>query len=513
MGLIGSALGNAIGAAAKVGAQTYLEDMQQKRQENLARFQEEISIAREDRAEERALSREDRQYQRSLEQEARAEQSLIAREERGLSMRGDERAQIRAETPIAIDRDTGEELNAQQVKNRRESGAAGNLVFPKIEDINNKAADDEYRKALNAYRLGVLSSKDAPKPMTEYQQMQLKGSFDTKFNAGLKGVDENTAQAARDIAERMSDLTHNQDGLPLVSGARVASQSLSMARQAMNNAKIATDKRVKDEVAKEPDATSWGFKDSGYIAKRRKEIQAEELGKAIESIKMPERAAERRSDSPKTDRLNNPGAVVDLNTGEIKDFATREEGEKALRADLAVKFSGRSNKLKGPLTPANLAETWSPAREKGNSFEKTANYGKFIAKAVGVGVDDVIPDTPENREEVARAITAFEAGGELKAEYLASMSKGKKGSKADPAFTALVEEISVKPSRTAEEIPMRATHSSSPAASARNIPGLTPAVKGLASLAVNQFVNPEAARIATERQKREDEIARRYLKK
>ena len=118
---------------------------------------------------------------------------------------------------------------------------------------------------------------------------------------------------------------------------------------------------------------------------------------------------------PVSVRKNNPGNIVDQKTGEIRTYATREEGEKALEEDLKLKLTGQSPAYKArfgeePVTPAKLAETWAPGTAKGNTPESTANYGKFIAKALNVGANEPIEYTPENLGKIKAAITQFEAG-------------------------------------------------------------------------------------------------------
>ena len=118
---------------------------------------------------------------------------------------------------------------------------------------------------------------------------------------------------------------------------------------------------------------------------------------------------------PVSVRKNNPGNIVDQKTGEIRTYATREEGEKALEEDLKLKLTGQSPAYKArfgeePVTPARLAETWAPGTAKGNTPESTANYGKFIAKALNVGANEPIEYTPENLGKIKAAITQFEAG-------------------------------------------------------------------------------------------------------
>lgn len=119
--------------------------------------------------------------------------------------------------------------------------------------------------------------------------------------------------------------------------------------------------------------------------------------------------------APVSVRNNNPGNIVDPRTGQIKTYATPEEGERALDNDLKLKFSGQSPAYKSrfgdePLTPARLAETWAPASAKGNTPESTTNYGKYIAKSLGIGVNDKIENTPENLGKTKAAIRQFEAG-------------------------------------------------------------------------------------------------------
>lgn len=118
---------------------------------------------------------------------------------------------------------------------------------------------------------------------------------------------------------------------------------------------------------------------------------------------------------PLSVRNNNPGNLRDPKTGEFKQFATPEEGRKALTADLAGKLEGTSPAYKAkfgdaPITPERLAEVWSPASAAGNTAESTRNYGKAIADALGIKVGEKIANTPENREKIANAITAFESG-------------------------------------------------------------------------------------------------------
>ncbi|NBV72300.1 MAG: hypothetical protein EBR60_09730 [Burkholderiaceae bacterium] len=123
-----------------------------------------------------------------------------------------------------------------------------------------------------------------------------------------------------------------------------------------------------------------------------------------------------KSGQPVSVRNNNPGNLKDPKTGEFLKFDTLEAGQKALDEDTKLKLSGQSPAVKqrfgdvNIITPAMLAETWSPATAPGNSPESTANYAKFIAGKLGIDPTAPIPNTEEARKRVNEAITEFESG-------------------------------------------------------------------------------------------------------
>jgi hypothetical protein len=136
---------------------------------------------------------------------------------------------------------------------------------------------------------------------------------------------------------------------------------------------------------------------------------------AVQSTTAPTTPA---AGAPISVRQNNPGNLVDKN-GNIRTFASLAEGEKALEDDLKLKLAGQSPVVKerfGPqvgtfMSPALLAETWAPSTAKGNTVESTQNYGKAIAKALGMeDVTAQIPNTPEALAKAKAAIAQFEAG-------------------------------------------------------------------------------------------------------
>ena len=117
---------------------------------------------------------------------------------------------------------------------------------------------------------------------------------------------------------------------------------------------------------------------------------------------------------PLSQRYNNPGNITD-SSGKIRKFDTLAEGEAALDKEIGTKLSGNSAAYKRqfkdlPVTPARLAQVWSPADAPGNSVESTGNYAKYIAAKLGIPANQKIEDTPENRDKIKQAITEFEAG-------------------------------------------------------------------------------------------------------
>jgi hypothetical protein len=160
-----------------------------------------------------------------------------------------------------------------------------------------------------------------------------------------------------------------------------------------------------------------------YNRNRRLYEDTPETQKAVSAVTpaaAPAAAPTTGTQPPVSVRNNNPGNLVDQKTGKIRTFETPEEGEAALDADVEAKLSNNSPAYKQrfgeqPITPSRLAETWAPANAPGNSAESTTNYGGVIAKELGIGPNDTIPNTPEAIEAVKRAITRFEAGTTAKA--------------------------------------------------------------------------------------------------
>jgi len=136
-----------------------------------------------------------------------------------------------------------------------------------------------------------------------------------------------------------------------------------------------------------------------------------------------------RAGAPLNEANKNPLNLMDASTGKLRKFESYEEGKAAGLEDLSAKFDGTSRAYKSkfgslPLTPERLAETWSPAKGQGNSKASTDNYAKAIADAAGVEVGEKLPNTPEVKEAVFKAMERFEGGPNYKAGTTAKEEAG-----------------------------------------------------------------------------------------
>jgi hypothetical protein len=137
---------------------------------------------------------------------------------------------------------------------------------------------------------------------------------------------------------------------------------------------------------------------------------------------LPAGAKPTTSKEPLSIRQNNPLNLVDPKTGQIRTFGSMKEGTAAGLADLQLKLSGQSAAYRSrfgsqPVTPARLTETWAPADAPGNNATQTKNYATIVAKNLGIGPNDPIPNTPEVARIVAQTMANFEAGKKVNLEF------------------------------------------------------------------------------------------------
>lgn len=170
------------------------------------------------------------------------------------------------------------------------------------------------------------------------------------------------------------------------------------------------------------------------------------------------------STQPMSVRNNNPGNIKDPKTGEFMKFKTLEEGQKALDDDLRLKLSGESPAVKQRfgdvkiITPAMLAEVWSPATAQGNTPESTINYAKSIASSLGIDPTSPIPNTEQARKTVARAITEFESGQKAPPAQTPGIQIASTGPVPIPVANATVRAARPTPESLERESKIRSTY-------------------------------------------------------
>lgn len=163
------------------------------------------------------------------------------------------------------------------------------------------------------------------------------------------------------------------------------------------------------------------------------------------------------STQPMSVRNNNPGNIKDPKTGEFMKFNTLEEGQKALDDDLRLKLSGQSPAVKqrfgdvNMITPAMLAETWSPATAQGNTPESTINYAKAIANKLGIDPTSPIPNTDQARKLTAQAITEFESGQKATPTQAPGTMVASTGPVSIPVAKATVQSVRPTPEQLERE--------------------------------------------------------------
>jgi hypothetical protein len=111
---------------------------------------------------------------------------------------------------------------------------------------------------------------------------------------------------------------------------------------------------------------------------------------------------------PLSVRNNNPGNIRGKD-GEFKKFATKEDGSKAMAADLMIKISGKSAAMERNFgkgyepTLANVISTWAPPTEN-----DTRAYIATVARETGIAADQVL--TPADIKKIMPAMIKVEGG-------------------------------------------------------------------------------------------------------
>lgn len=118
--------------------------------------------------------------------------------------------------------------------------------------------------------------------------------------------------------------------------------------------------------------------------------------------------------TPLSVRNNNPGNIREGSDG-FKSYPTPEAGLNAMKKDLLVKVSGRSDAMKGRFganyapTLANVISTWAPPSEN-----DTNNYIRTVSRSAGIPKDKVL--TEADVDKIMPAMVKME-GGKAAADY------------------------------------------------------------------------------------------------
>jgi hypothetical protein len=259
--------------------------------------------------------------------------------------------------------------------------------------------------------------------MAAFRAAQAKAERDAKLYASVSpgaGGSGQTAQGFTDPSTGVyippEQLQREKLAGPDALAARQEYLKTAATERAKRESSVELDKLVpyaiggREEMITLRDAVELAKKNPSLPRNQKILAQAENLAPAVTSAPA--------ANVPLSVRNNNPGNIVDTATGKIKVFATPEEGDRALQKDLELKISGQSPIVKERfgsqvgdfMSPALLAETWAPSTATGNTPESTQNYAKAVANAIGIGVTDKIPNTPEAIGKAKAAITKFESG-------------------------------------------------------------------------------------------------------
>jgi hypothetical protein len=133
--------------------------------------------------------------------------------------------------------------------------------------------------------------------------------------------------------------------------------------------------------------------------------------------------------APLSVRNNNPGALRSASGGDIREFATENEGWAAFDRQLQRYANGEGVAGRPRVTVADIVTKWAPARVGNehlspgelrrigrtggadNTTEQQRNYIAFVAQQLGVDPNEQLPmQDPAFRQRLMGAMASFEAG-------------------------------------------------------------------------------------------------------
>lgn len=267
----------------------------------------------------------------------------------------------------------------------------------------------KWRAASNVF-MDLLQGKGTPDRRRKEADQLAKDLLDpTKTEATLKFVEKMHGQNA---AQRLMGVMRQGAAGRLDSVVRVG--RLGMAYQAGENA-TREEPRTLDDLPK-----SGG--EVAPIAERMTDAELE--AKAAEE-KEGEGGPEGSKGGSLTERLNNPGAMRAYPwVRKLPGYVGEDEGSRhgkepgmAVFENSEAGAAGQEKLLvdrylaRGINTPSKIVEKYAPGSDPRNTPAARRNYKAYIAKRLGIGINDPIP--PSRVGELRQAQAEFESGNQI----------------------------------------------------------------------------------------------------
>lgn len=191
----------------------------------------------------------------------------------------------------------------------------------------------------------------------------------------------------------------------------------------------------------------------GIKSGENKHIKEDTRGRAAEHVSDADQARKHNVGNLRPSGFSYPGQVG-TSKGGFAMFDNPESGVKALHHDINIKLN------RGLDTPTKFISVYAPAGDKND----VGAYSGNVAKMLGIGPNDKIPNTPEARQMLANAIirqegahkatAAFAHGGEVKHYVLGDLVMDDYGYPrgADPRSTPSYDDFNRTPTELEDEI-------------------------------------------------------------
>jgi len=191
----------------------------------------------------------------------------------------------------------------------------------------------------------------------------------------------------------------------------------------------------------------------GIRSGENKNIKEDTRGRATKHTTDEDQARKHNVGNLRPSGFTYPGQIG-LSKGKFAMFDSPESGLNALHHDIGIKLN------RGLDTPTKFISVYAPAGDKND----VGAYSNNVAKMLGIGPNDKIPNTPEARQMLANAIirqegahkatAAFAGGGEIKHFVLGDLVMDDYGYPrgADPRSTPGYDDFNRTPTELEDEI-------------------------------------------------------------